>query len=88
MTIDAVMGIAEETMKITVMLMGPLLGVAMIVGLFVGVFQSITNINEQTLTFAPKIFAVAGVFLFCLPWMLQVLITFTKSLLLNYSYLK
>lgn len=85
MTMDTVMAIAKETMETTVMLMGPLLGVAMVVGLFIGIVQAVTNIHEQTLAFFPKVFAVIAVFLFCLPWMLQMLISFTQRLFLGFS---
>ncbi|MGR3309668.1 MAG: flagellar biosynthetic protein FliQ [Candidatus Brocadiales bacterium] len=85
MTTDTVLAIAKETIEIAVMLMGPLLGAAMIVGLFFGIFQTVTNITEQTLTFFPKMFAVIAVFLFCLPWMLQLLMSFTKRLFINFA---
>ena len=84
MTIDSVMAIAKETMETTIVIMGPLLGAAMIVGLFIGIIQAITNIHEQTLAFFPKVFAVVAVFLFCLPWMLQMLISFTQRLFLDF----
>lgn len=85
MTTDTVLALAKETIETTIMIMGPLLGAAMVVGLFIGIFQAMTNIHEQTLTFFPKIFAVVAVFLFCLPWMLQLLISFTQRLFLDFS---
>jgi flagellar biosynthetic protein FliQ len=85
MTVDMILDLAKETMKTTVFIMGPLLGAAMIVGLCIGIFQAVTSISEQTLTFFPKMFAVMAVFLFCLPWMLQMLMSFTQRLFLNFS---
>ena len=85
MTIDMVMTVAKETMETTIMIMSPLLGVAMVVGLFIGIIQAVTNIHEQTIAFFPKVFAVVAVFLFCLPWMLQMLISFTQRLFLDFS---
>lgn len=85
MTTDTVMSITKDTLETTIMIMSPLLGVAMIVGLFIGILQAITNIHEQTLAFFPKVFAVVAVFLFCLPWMLQMLISFTQRLFLDFS---
>lgn len=83
MTTEMVTHIGKELLQITVVLMGPLLVVAMVVGLVVGIFQTITSIHEQTITFLPKIFAVMGVFLLCLPWMLRVITSYTINLLGN-----
>lgn len=83
MTTEIVTHIGKELLQITVILMGPLLVVAMIVGLVVGIFQTITSIHEQTITFLPKIFAVMGVFLLCLPWMLRMMTSYTVNLLGN-----
>ncbi len=85
MTTDTVMSITKDTLETTIMIMSPLLGVAMVVGLFIGIIQAVTNIHEQTIAFFPKVFAVVAVFLFCLPWMLQMLISFTQRLFLDFS---
>ncbi|HLG30557.1 MAG TPA: flagellar biosynthesis protein FliQ [Candidatus Brocadiales bacterium] len=85
MTTDTVMSITKDTLETTIMIMSPLLGVAMVVGLFIGIIQAVTNIHEQTIAFFPKVFAVIAVFLFCLPWMLQMLISFTQRLFLDFS---
>ncbi len=79
------MSITKDTLETTIMIMSPLLGVAMVVGLFIGIIQAVTNIHEQTIAFFPKVFAVIAVFLFCLPWMLQMLISFTQRLFLDFS---
>lgn len=63
---------------------GPLLGVGMLVGLIVSVFQATTQIQEQTLTFIPKILAIFLTLIICGPWMLRVLVDFTTEL---FSYL-
>ncbi|GAN34083.1 MAG: flagellar biosynthetic protein FliQ [Candidatus Brocadia sp. AMX2] len=83
MTTEIVVHIGKELLQITVVLMGPLLVVAMVVGLIVGIFQTISSIHEQTITFLPKIFAVMGVFLLCLPWMLRMITSYTVNLLGN-----
>jgi flagellar biosynthetic protein FliQ len=83
MTTEMVTHIGKELLQITVVLMGPLLVVAMVVGLVVGIFQTISSIHEQTITFLPKIFAVMGVFLLCLPWMLRMITSYTVNLLGN-----
>ena len=66
---------------LALLLAGPLLMVALVVGLVISVVQAVTQIQEQTLSFVPKLFAVAAVFLVALPWMLQMLIRYTTELL-------
>jgi flagellar biosynthetic protein FliQ len=67
----------------TLMMIGPLIGTALVVGLMVGIFQAATSIQEQTLTFLPKLFAVLGMFILAMPWLLQKLMAFTSMLLGN-----
>jgi len=81
MTQEMVTTIGKDFLQTTFFMMVPLLGVAMIVGLAIGIFQAVSSIHEQTLTFLPKIFAVLGMFLFCLPWMLRVMISYATNLL-------
>jgi flagellar biosynthetic protein FliQ len=57
----------------------PILAVAMIVGLAVSLFQAVTTINEQTMTFVPKALAVTGALLVLLPWIMRSLIEFTVA---------
>lgn len=83
MTTEIVTGIGKDLLQITVILMAPLLVVAMVVGLVIGVFQTVSSIHEQTITFLPKIFAVMGVFLLCLSWMLRMITSYTVNLLGN-----
>jgi len=61
----------------------PVLAAGLIVGLLVSVIQAVTQIHEMTLTFIPKIIAIAAVLYFLLPWMLKVLLHYTSSLYLN-----
>ncbi len=65
--------VATEAMKTTIYLAGPLLASAMVVGIIVSVLQAITQINESTLTFIPKMVAILLVLLVMGPWMLEVL---------------
>ena len=62
-------------------LSAPILIAAMIVGLAVSLFQAVTTINEQTLTFVPKALAVIGVLLLLLPWIMRSLIEFTTAVI-------
>jgi flagellar biosynthetic protein FliQ len=64
-----------------VMLAAPFLGVAMIVGLCVSLFQAVTSISEQTLSFVPKALCVLGLILLLLPWMVRELVEFTTAII-------
>ncbi len=73
MTEEIVMNIGAEAIKTIIYLAGPMLLAAMAVGLLVSVFQAITQINESTLTFIPKMVAVVLVLMVMAPWMLEVM---------------
>lgn len=74
---------ATELVKLmmfqAVTLAAPILVTAMVVGLVVSLFQAVTTIHEQTLTFVPKALAIVGVIVVLLPWMLRSIIEFTTS---------
>lgn len=80
---DLVIQLGQETMKTTAILAAPLLGAALLVGLIVSFLQAITQINEATLTFIPKIIIVGIVVLIAGPWMLDILTHFTVTLFEN-----
>ena len=71
----------QEAIKVAIMVIGPLLGTALVVGLVVSLFQAITSIQEMTLAFIPKILAIALILLFFSPWMLEVLTDFTTGVM-------
>jgi flagellar biosynthetic protein FliQ len=81
MTESFVMTLGRDTMLLALMLGAPILGVSLLVGLAVSLFQAVTQINEMTLTFVPKILGLGLVLLFLGPWMLQQVIRFTIRLL-------
>ncbi|HYG23408.1 MAG TPA: flagellar biosynthesis protein FliQ [Verrucomicrobiae bacterium] len=62
-------------------LSAPFLVTAMVVGLAVSLFQAVTSIHEQTLTFVPKALAVVGVMLLMLPWMVRSMVEFTTAII-------
>ena len=64
-----------------VLLAAPFLGVAMIVGLVVSLFQAVTSINEQTLSFVPKALCVLGLLLLLMPWMIRQLVEFSAAII-------
>ena len=80
---DIVINLGKDAIVMTLMMIGPLIGTALVVGLMIGIFQAATSIQEQTLTFLPKLFAVLGMFILAMPWLLQKLMAFTSMLLGN-----
>ena len=80
MTPEFVTGFFTEAIKIAIMLSAPILLAGLTVGLLVSVFQAATSINEMTMTFIPKMLAVAVALLAFFPWMMQVMIDFTTHL--------
>ena len=81
MTIDQVSELLRETIGTALLVSAPMLLSAMAVGLLVSIFQAATQLNEQTLTFVPKIVAVLGVFALLFPWIMQTLTDFGVKLL-------
>jgi flagellar biosynthesis protein FliQ len=82
-----VVDLARNAVMLALLLAGPLLLVALSVGVFVSVIQAVTQIQEQTLSFVPKLFAVAATFLLALPWMLQLAIKYTTELFRSFPVL-
>jgi flagellar biosynthetic protein FliQ len=81
MTPETVMTIGRHALEVTVMLAMPLLLVVLAVGLLVGIFQAATQINEMTLSFIPKLVAMAATLLIAGPWMLNELVSYTRELI-------
>ncbi len=76
MTPEGVLAIGQEAIKTILYVAGPMLGLSLVVGLMVSAFQAMTQINEMTLTFLPKIMTMFIVLLVLFPWMLQILVGF------------
>jgi flagellar biosynthetic protein FliQ len=83
MTEEVIMKLGQQTIQTATLLATPMLAGALIVGLLVSIFQAVTQINEATLTFIPKMAIVVVVILLAGPWMLDVLSTFTVDLFEN-----
>ncbi len=81
MTPETVMTIGRHALEVTVLLAMPLLLVILAVGLLVGIFQAATQINEMTLSFIPKLVAMAATLLIAGPWMLAELVSYTRQLI-------
>ena len=82
-----VVDLARNAVMLALLLSGPLLLIALAVGVVVSVIQAVTQIQEQTLAFVPKLFAVAATFLLALPWMLQLAIKYTTELFRSFPIL-
>jgi flagellar biosynthetic protein FliQ len=77
---DLVLKLSQEALKTTAMLAAPLLISTLVVGLIVSIFQALTQINEATLTFVPKMIVIALIIVLAGPWMLDVLTHYTINL--------
>ena len=80
MSPETVLSVGSRALEITLLLAAPLLLVALLTGLIVGAFQAETQINESTLSFIPKVLAVAATLVITGPWMLKVLVSYTREL--------
>ena len=80
MTRDTVVSLAVDAMMLALKIGLPVLLVGLVVGLVISVFQAVTQIQEQTLTFIPKILATAAVIVIGGPWMLDQLVAYTQDL--------
>ena len=81
MTPETIMTIGQRALEITMLLAAPLLIAALVIGLLVGVFQAATQINEMTLSFIPKLLAMAAILALTGPWMLRTLVEYTRNLI-------
>jgi flagellar biosynthetic protein FliQ len=80
MNLDVVVSIVTHAMEVGLKVALPILLVGLVVGLVISVFQAVTQIQEQTLSFIPKIIAVAVVMVVGGPWMLDQLLNYTEQL--------
>ena len=80
MTPESIMSVGTHALTVTLMLAAPMLLVALVVGLLVGIFQAATQINEMTLSFIPKLLATATTLVFAGPWMLKLIVGYTREL--------
>jgi len=81
MSPETVVTVGRHALEMTLMLAAPLLLTALAVGLIVGIFQAATQINEMTLSFIPKLLAMAAVLAITGPWMLRTLVEYTRNLI-------
>ena len=80
MTAEQIMALGQHALEMMLLLAAPMLLVALIVGLIVGIFQAATQINEMTLSFIPKLVALAATLMITGPWMLKSMVSYTRQL--------
>lgn len=83
MTPEAVLAYGRTAMEMLVMVCAPVLVVALVVGLAVSLFQAVTQINESTLSFLPKLLAVLAALAIAGPWMMSQLVDWIRQVLLS-----
>lgn len=83
MTQELVITIARDAVELTLLLSLPLLGVILVIGLLISFLQAITQIQEMTITFVPKIIATLVLLILIFPFLMNKLIDFTKNLIIN-----
>lgn len=83
MDADVIIDLSQQALYIITMLAAPMLLSALAIGLLVGMFQAVTSINEQTLSFIPKLLILVVAIMLAGPWMLNLLINYTRNLYLS-----
>ncbi len=81
MTLEQVTTILQETIRLALILASPVLASALVVGLTISILQAATQVNEQTLTFVPKIVCVLGTFALLFPWIMGSVVDFGERLM-------
>jgi len=89
MSVDFIVGIMAETVWTTLLVAAPVLIVGLVVGVLISLFQAVTQVQEMTLVFVPKIVACLIALVAALPWMMNILISFTHNIFANFpTYIK
>ena len=87
MTPESVMVMGQEAMRLALMLAAPLLLAALVSGLIISLLQAATQVNEQTLSFIPKVLAVAATAVIAGPWMMNLVLDYIRTLFTNLPYM-
>jgi len=80
MPISLILDLTRDALWMTLLLSGPIMAVALVVGLLISVVQTVTSVQEQTLTFVPKLIAVGVTILVLMSWMIQQMLRYTTEL--------
>jgi flagellar biosynthesis protein FliQ len=87
MTPETVMTIGRQALELTLLVSAPLLLTALVIGLFVSIFQAATQINEMTLSFIPKLLGMFVVLIIAGPWMIEMLLDYMRRLFTSIPWL-
>ena len=85
MTEELIIEIIKELFYTTFIILLPILGVSLIIGIVISIFQAATSIQEMTLTFVPKILVTAITIIFLLPWIIDKIVAFTEKILTMFN---
>jgi len=80
MSVEQAIDLLRDAMLVTMLIIGPILLIGMVIGLVISLVQAVTQIQEQTLAFVPKIFAMGVAVVFVMPWMFQRLLEYSHHL--------
>jgi len=80
MTTEFIVGFGREAIEVALLLAGPMLAVGLVVGVLVSLLQALTQVQEMTLTFVPKLLSISLVIVVLMPWMAQLMIDYTTNL--------
>lgn len=83
MTIELLNQLSRQTFETIILVGGPALIVSLIIGVLISIFQAVTQLQEMTITFVPKILAVFLTLFIALPWMVSVMVSYTRSIFEN-----
>lgn len=87
MTPESVVTLGQQAIEMTLMISAPLLLIALVIGLLVSIFQAATQINEQTLSFIPKLVGIFIMLIFAGPWMVTMMVDFIRRLYGNIPWM-
>jgi len=87
MTPESVMTLGRQALELTIIISAPVLLTALIIGLLVSIFQAATQINEQTLSFIPKLVGMFVVLVIAGPWMVSLMVDFIHNLFTNIPWM-
>jgi flagellar biosynthetic protein FliQ len=80
---EFVVEVVGQALKVSLMLSAPMLIGALVVGVLVSIFQAVTQINEQTLSFIPKILVIIAALVIFSPWMMETMVSYTRELFVS-----
>ncbi|MBF0328293.1 MAG: flagellar biosynthesis protein FliQ [Nitrospirae bacterium] len=83
MTVELLQQISKQTFETVLMVGGPVLVASLVIGIVISFFQAMTQLQEATITFVPKIIAVFLTLLVSLPWMVKIMVSFTRNIFEN-----